>query len=395
MVSPLIRYSHPDSEGEVQLAHKKTRALAPEGSWRPRVSDAPIVGAAAAALAVLALSLAVVSVSCAPRKSEEKKALDLPAVSVGHPEVRQVSDSFSVVGSIQADNEVTVLSETSGKILSVRVKTGDSVAADAPLVYVDKDLREATFIAAQAAYEKARKDAERAESLHSDKLVSDADIEQAHLAEANAKSQYLVAKKELENTTIRSTIAGVVADTYVSKGEQIAQGGKVALVVDDSRLKVKVLLPERSAIAQRAGDPVVVESDLFPGRKYRGRIESISVRGDETHSFPTEVTLLGAASSELRAGMSVRLGFGGAGGRKALLIPRAAVVGSLRDPEVFVVSGGSATKRGIVAGSEYGTDVEVISGLAEADVVVTSGQTLLVDGQAVRIVQGEAADDHN
>jgi RND family efflux transporter MFP subunit len=343
------------------------------------------------AAACAACVIALVAAACAPEKSKEKKALDLPSVSVTKPGYREVSDAFSIIGSIQASSEVTALSETSGKIVGMPAKIGAVVAADSPLVVVDKDLREATFIAAEAAYKKAAKDAERSASLHDDKLISDADIEQMRLAEASARSQYLIAKKELENTTIRSTIDGTIADTYVSLGEQIGQGSRIALVVDTSRLKVRVLLPERSAVAQRKGDSVAVESELFPGASFEGRIESISVRGDETHSFPTEVTLSGRAAAELRAGMSVRLGFGGRSGgrgeRKALVIPRVAIVGSLRDPDVFVVSAGAAQKRRIVIGNEYGTDVEVRSGLSEKDAVVTSGQTLLAEGLAVKVVE--------
>ncbi len=336
---------------------------------------------------MLILTIALLLGACTQSKSGQKQALDLPSVSVTQPSLRDVADDFSIIGSVQAANEVTVLSETSGKIVELPAKTGAVVTAGTPLVRVDKDLREAAFIAAEAAYTKASKDAERMASLHADKLISDADIEAARLGEASARSQYLIAKKELENTTIRSTIGGTIADTYVSLGEQVGMGGKIALIVDTSRLKVRVLLPERGAVRQRAGARVVVSSDLFPGRSFAGRIESVSVRGDETHSFPTEVTLLGDAASELKAGMSVRLLFGGNAARKALLIPRAAIVGSIRDPEVFVVVDGLAERRQIVVGEEYGTDIEVRSGLAVTDKLVTGGQTLLSDRQAVKIVE--------
>jgi RND family efflux transporter MFP subunit len=339
---------------------------------------------------VLLASLCAVAIllgACTPEKSREKQALELPSVSVSQPVIRDVSDSFSVLGSIQAASEVTVLSESSGRIIEMPARAGAVVSPGAPLVRLDKDLREAAFIAAEAVYRKAAKDAERVAALHADKLTSDADFEAARLGEASARAQYLVAKKELENTTITSTIAGTIADTYVSVGEQVGVGTRIALIVDTSRLKVRVLLPERTAVRHREGDRVTVSSDLFPGRSFTGRIASVSVRGDETHSFPTEVTLLGDAASELRAGMSVRLLFGGNADRKALLIPRAAIIGSVRNPEVFLVVNGTAERRRITVGEEYGTDIEVLSGLAATDKLVTGGQTLLSDQQAVRIVE--------
>lgn len=334
-------------------------------------------------LCVLFLSLG----ACARSKVAEKRALELAAVSVSHPSAGSIQDVFSIIGSVQASNEVTILSETSGRIVDMPAKIGAAVAKEQPLVFIDKDLREAAYIAAEAAYTKAGKDCSRVAALHTDRLASDADLEAAQLAEASARSQYLVARKELENTTIRATIAGTIADTYVNLGEQIAVGGRIALVVDTSRLKVRVMLPERTAVRQHAGDAVAVTSELFPDRSFAGKIDSVSVRGDETHSFPTEVVLLGDSSAHLRAGMSVRLGFGGGSVRRVVLIPRAAIVGSVRNPEVFVVVDGAAERRKIVVGEEHGTDIEVQSGLTESDDLVTSGQTLLSDHQAVRIVE--------
>lgn len=339
---------------------------------------------------VLILAAALLFGACARDTSKEKRPLDLPSVSVTQPAFREVSDDFSILGSVQASSEVTVLSETSGRIVEMPAKIGARVMSGAPLVRVDKDLREAAFIAAEAAYGKAAKDAERVAALHADKLISDADNEAARLGEASSRAQYLVARKELENTTISAAIGGTIADTYVSLGEQVGLGSKIALIVDTSRLKVRVPLPERSAVRHRAGDKVAVSSDLFPGRAFVGRIDSVSVRGDETHSFPTEVTLLGDAPSELRAGMSVRLTFGGNDTRKALLIPRTAIIGSVRTPEVFLVVEGSAELRTIGVGEEYGTDIEVRSGLVQTDKVVTAGQSLLTDKQAVTIVEAGA-----
>ncbi len=340
----------------------------------------------------------------------EKKSLDLASVSVVSPGFRQVSTPYSVIGSISAWNEVSVISETSGRIIAMPAAIGAQVASGSALVYVDKDLRQAAFLAAEAAYAKAQKDAERAASLHQGGIISDADSEAAKLGETSARAQYLVAKKEYENTTISSPIAGTVADTFVSLGGQVAPGSKVALVVDVSRLKVKVLLPERGVIRQRVGGLVSLSTDLFPDRSFQGHIESISVRGDDAHSFPVEVVLQGDAAKTLRAGMSVRLDFTEGSDRKVLLIPRSTIVGSVQDSEVFVVTrtdppqtggaaaeglapAGLASKRKIVTGDEYGTDIEVLSGLGVKDLVVNGGQSLLADGQEVRIVSEGGSDD--
>jgi multidrug efflux pump subunit AcrA (membrane-fusion protein) len=91
-----------------------------------------------------------------------------------------------------------------------------------------------------------------------------------------------------------------------------------------------------------------------------------------------------------RAGMFARTAFVGGSSREALLIPRRALAGSIAAPEVFVVTGGTARLKKIVAGGEYGTRIEVLQGLAAGDRVVVSGQSDLDDGSLVTVSQGEA-----
>ncbi|HTX71373.1 MAG TPA: efflux RND transporter periplasmic adaptor subunit [Rectinemataceae bacterium] len=350
----------------------------------------PLATASAVVLAVSILA------ACSKPVTTEKKPLDLISVSVASAERRQVAPHFAILGSLKANNEVTVVSETSGTIVAVPVKTGDHVAEGATLVRVDKDLREAAYIAAEAAYTKAARDAQRAQDLQVGGMVSEASAESAKLAELGAKSQYLIAQKELENTSIRTKIAGIVADTYVSTGGQVGPGTPVALVVDTSSLKVRVLLPEAQALVEHKGDQVLVSSELLPGKTFLGLVDSISVRGDETHSFPVEIRLGTEANASLRPGMSVRLVFSQAP-RQALLLPRTAIVGSVKDPQVFVVKSENGRdiveSRDVVTGEEFGTDIELLSGLSEQERVVVAGQSLLSLGQAVAVRSTSAGSD--
>jgi multidrug efflux pump subunit AcrA (membrane-fusion protein) len=61
-------------------------------------------------------------------------------------------------------------------------------------------------------------------------------------------------------------------------------------------------------------------------------------------------------------------------------------VSSYKKPQVYVVADGAAHLVDVVAGGEYGTDFELISGLKAGDQVVVSGQNNLVEGQLVEII---------
>jgi multidrug efflux pump subunit AcrA (membrane-fusion protein) len=72
---------------------------------------------------------------------------------------------------------------------------------------------------------------------------------------------------------------------------------------------------------------------------------------------------------------------------EALAIPREALVGSMKDPRVYVVDGPLARERTIVVGGETGTDLTVLSGLTAGETVVVNGQNNLKDSVAVQVLK--------
>ena len=91
-----------------------------------------------------------------------------------------------------------------------------------------------------------------------------------------------------------------------------------------------------------------------------------------------------------RAGMFARTAFVGVTVRHSLLIPRQALVGSIRSPEVFVVQRGVVRLVRLVVGAEPGNSIEVLQGLNPGDFVVVSGQNELGEGSQVTVVRQEA-----
>jgi multidrug efflux pump subunit AcrA (membrane-fusion protein) len=89
----------------------------------------------------------------------------------------------------------------------------------------------------------------------------------------------------------------------------------------------------------------------------------------------------------LKAGMFGRISFVSIAQGDALAIPREALVGSMKDPRVYVVDGPVARVRTIVVGGEEGTDLVVLSGLKGGESVVVNGQNNLKDSVAVQVLK--------
>src|SRR4030042_1261990 len=100
------------------------------------------------------------------------------SVSVVTASEQNISENFSLVGTIAANNDVVVMSETQGRVVKVNAEIGDYKPAGSVLVEVDDELKEAALKTATMTYEKAKKDLERYESLYKEGSVSESQIEQ-------------------------------------------------------------------------------------------------------------------------------------------------------------------------------------------------------------------------
>jgi RND family efflux transporter MFP subunit len=314
-------------------------------------------------------------------KNTEVKFSALP-VSVVEMKKEIIKENLSVIGSIVPENEVAVISETQGKVIDLKIKVGSYVTKDSIIAYIEDELKQAAFMTAKASFEKSKKDLERMENLYKEKYISDSDIENARLNLTNAESQFIVARKQFNDTKIKAPINGIVTEKNISIGTMVSPGAQIANIVDISRFKIKINLQESDVLKIRENDAVLIKSDLYPGKTFRGRIESISVKGDSAHAFPVEV-ILPNERNQLKSGMTVRIEFTSIGEREAYLIPRAALVGSVKNPQVYIVQGNKAKLKDIVIGNEHQTDIVVISGLDKNDKVVVSGQNNLNDNTDV------------
>jgi RND family efflux transporter MFP subunit len=344
----------------------------------------------AVAASALAISL-ILAAGCSSKKEASQAPADAPAasqrvsVAVATPKLKSVEGLLSLNGTIRSENVLTVVAETSGKVVRVNTRTGAHVSKGDVLVQIDDELKQAAFATAQAALDKSKADWIRAQELYNQKVIPDADFAAAKLASASADSQFKAARRDLENARVRSPISGVVADRMVNEGAFLAPGTPVAQIVDTDDFKLVVNVGERDVMKIKTGMQVKIEADAYSGEQFTGTVSAVSPKGDASLSFPVEIKIKPTAKRPLYDGMSARVGIN-LGKRSIVAIPRASLVGSFQKPQVYVVSGGVARLADIAVGGEYGTDIELLSGLSNDDEVVVNGQNNLADGMAVDVV---------
>jgi RND family efflux transporter MFP subunit len=309
------------------------------------------------------------------------------SVSVVTATRQSLEDRIPVVGTVNAFNDVVVLSETQGRVLKIDVEVGDYKKAGEVLVEVDSELKEAAFKAAKATYEKAKKDLERYEALFKEHSISDTQIEQARWAYQSAEAQYVVARRQLNDTKITTPISGIVTARYVNVGTMVMgapQATQIANVVDISKLKAKVNIAEKDLSKLHVGDAVDVTTDLYPHTTFPGTVFTVSSKGDDGHTYPVEV-LINNPKFQLKAGMFVSVMFKPKASVPGLFVPREALVGSMQDAKLYVVNNNIAKLRSVTVAKQVGTNIEIADGLQEGEMVVTDGQNNLSDSVSVVI----------
>jgi len=166
----------------------------------------------------------------------------------------------------------------------------------------------------------------------------------------------------------------------------VSTGTAIAVIVDISRLKVKLNVSEANVYRLKVGDKAVITTDAYPGVTFEGRITFISAAGDATHNYPVEITMDNSKQHQLKAGTFAIAHIVIHDTRAQLYIPREALQGSTKDACIYAVENGKAVKKNIVVGTSKGNFLQVLSGLTEGDTIVTTGQINLADKKPVTII---------
>lgn len=322
----------------------------------------------------------------ANRQAQNANQQNFTPVSVEAAHRQKLQSSFNKTGTIVANNEVTVVSQTAGKVTGVYASVGAYVRAGAPLFKVEDAVLSSKLASARTAYEVAKREWERAQKLHQEKIISDSDLENYQQTLQTTKSSLDSAQNDYNNATITAPISGVVTERAVDLGATVSSGTTVATLVDNSNYKITVNVSEQQAFKLNPGNKVTLETNVYPDVKLSGRVKSISAKSDSVHTFPVEITIDNDPEHPLKSGIFGKVIFDLDSSAAVLAVPREALVSSIKTPQIYVVENGRAVLRDIVVDSEVNTYLVVKAGLKENEQVVVNGQENLTENAVVKVI---------
>jgi RND family efflux transporter MFP subunit len=313
-------------------------------------------------------------------------AIDRIPVSIALVSKAAIRDSFSIVGTVEAFREADIFSESEGLVRRVSAELGDHKRGGEELLLIDNELSTIRQRKADTYYRQKKKDFQRYKNLYSEGAIPLSAYETAQLQYEEAQADLVTVTRKNSDASIKAPFTGDVTARFVELGELVRPGMKVAHLVDLSKVKVILFVPERELQKFVEGTLLKVSSDIFPGEIFQGTVSAVSDKSGRDHTCRVEVLLQNSGKASFRSGMFARVLSSEKDGRQAIVVPRAALVSGIRKPELFIVRNGKAFLKPFVVGREFHNNIEVLSALVPGDSVVISGQNELNNGAHVVVI---------
>jgi RND family efflux transporter MFP subunit len=347
---------------------------------------------------------------------------------------RAATRGIEVVGSLEAEDDVTISSQAAGNLDQIMVDVGSSVKRGQTIARIDArelNLKVAQAEAAlrqaearlgiapdsrldpertpdvrqaRASLERARYDLNAAKNLveNGDISKQQLDVYQRTFDQAEARYQaslenvrnlvaqveekraaLSLAKKQLADTAVLSPISGVIKEKIASRGEYMQPGKSIVTIVQINPLRLKLEVPEAFAANIKIGQEVTLKVDTFADRQFKGVIRRINPSVDEKNRSLVAEAEVKNENALLRPGMFARAEVVSNRQGTALMVPEKAVVSLAGVNKVFVLDGDHASERQVKLGARDGSLIEILEGVKLGDRVITTNADRLHDGAMV------------
>jgi RND family efflux transporter MFP subunit len=322
-----------------------------------------------------------------------------------------------IPAALSVEGTAIVLAERAGRIVNLsgsegaRIKKGEVLAR-----FNDEDqrtqLRQAEIEVSRLKVEEQqyeallklrRSELEREQTLAKEGVSSKVNVEQAQyrleqanheyekakLASASGLAKIRAAQIEIEKSTVRAPIAGVIIRRYATLGSSVAQNDKLFEVSKLSPLELKFQLPQNENRKLHPAEILnlsAVDSDLIIARARIRRIDPFADATSNTFGYLADVI----SGSGLMPGLAVNVHLPRPGDAVSFWIPRAAfpagaVLRSSTSATLFIATGTKADARLVLVNSIEGDQVEIVSGLSTNDSVILLPPAELKDQDPIEI----------
>ena len=297
--------------------------------------------------------------------------------------LRNLSQETEFLGSFSPNREIEIRPQAGGQIISLPIQEGQTVGAGRLIAKLDDEQLRYQIEALHVTLEGYQNDLKRYEVLVKGDATPAINLERTQLSIRATQAQIKQLQKQVANTTVTTPFSGIITEKMVEKGSVVSVGSPIAKLTDISTLKLVVDVPEKAINQFHVGQPISVSTEVYPDVHFAGRVTLIAAQGDAAHNYPVEIAVQNSGKNLLRAGMYGSIANTSKLKTQTLAVPRQAILGSAKEPQVYVVENGKAVLKSVQIGTTTNEYYEITKGLNAGDQVVTSGQINLQNGTLV------------
>lgn len=333
------------------------------------------------------VSISLLLTACSSKK---QGGFTPPPTPVEIADVKQtdVVDKFEVVGTLEAAEAITVVSEINAAVISLPFTEGQGIEKGGLIAQLDDSQARAEVESAEASRDQAKITFDRMKQIVEADAAAKQDLDDATAALKIAQARLDQANVMLRKTRIVAPFSGILGTRRISPGAYLRAGDAITTLTQISHLKVKISVPERILPDLSVGSPVTLSSPAFPGNRLNGIISVIDPVVNAVTRGVQVIARVENTDRRLRPGMSADVSIVLGSRPNALTVPDEAVFAEGNQDFVYVVnSDGTVTRTAVTLGSRQVGTVEITNGLSAGQQIVKAGHQKLYDGAKVNPVQ--------
>ena len=336
-------------------------------------------------LLINALLFSLSSISCSDDQGagQQFSMPPMPAEVVS-VKMRKMTDTFEAVGTIEAIEEITVVSEIDAVIKSLPFKEGRFIKKGDLIVQLDDEQLAAEFARAEALYIQGQTRYNRVKILAEKNLSSTQELDDAFAGLKVAEANLEYSKARLSKTKILAPFDGIIGTRKVSVGAFVRKGQVITELANLNHIRVLFSVPERYLAVLKTNSQIVIFTSVYPGFEVKGKIIAIEpILNSETRNVRV-VGYLKNPGQKFRSGMSANIVVVLNERPNALVIPNQSVFASGNQSFVYVVQQDSSVLQvPVTLGLQLSDVVEVLNGLQNGMQVVQAGHQKLFPGAKI------------
>jgi len=345
-------------------------------------------------VAVVIVSLGAVKVAQIKKASSQPHVMPLASVTSVKAVEATWKPTIHSIATLAPVEGVLLGADADGTITKIAVENGAAVKAGDILVEFDTTVEAAQLAAAEARFDIAKLNRQRAEELLSKKTISQAELDaaDAQLKQTEADSSALRAL--LGKKIVRAPFDGRVGIRLINLGQFVARGAPLMPLQRLDPMFVNLQVPQRQLPQITVAQKVSVRIDAFPDRVFEGKVSAINPSVDASSRNVSIQATIANPDESLRSGMFARAEIELGSGQPTVVLPATAIAYASYGNSVFIIEkmkdkdGAEflgVRQQFVKLGAARGDQIAIVEGVKPGEEVATAGVFKLRNGLAVEV----------